>query len=994
LGFLRFDPTPYFEADDSWTGFVGPIEPLVPIGPAVPVGPVGIPGPATVPPATLRNEQPIWFTLTVSAAILRWRDLLPAISDAMFANIDFAMRDLPGDVLGRASRRSDGRFSLEIDHDATGVGWFVDPTPMDDFEFVPGGSRGMVAMPSTPAAGRVDLLTVLLHELGHVFGLPDLDGAAHPTSLMAETLAIGLRRAPTREDSVWTQATPSLDGFEIGETFLTHLDAPTFVVNGDFAISDPTSTNYGWKTLGSAVSPAGIGALQEDAFYNSRFTQMIKIPETATGLRFTVTAEFANNPGTVGDAFEFAMLDVHTGKPLLGTPAGLSGTDATLSLQSDGSLMAAPAVSAPSGSANGMTLQSGVATTFTIDLTSVRPGTIAAIYFDLLGFGELGTVIRIDDVGLVEKTLPSLSVSLDPGSDSGVAGDRLTRLATVDLVGATGSGLSVQLDTDGDGFDDGEVISDAAGNYKFTGVPIVEGANTFRVRATNPYGTTTEPLVVTRDSSPPQAVVNSPIANRLTASDLGYVELAWSDAGAAGLDPNSIGSDDVTVTGVSIDRVETLASGSIRYWYNDDGNTLPQGAIVITVRSGAAADYAGNVSDPVLVNFSLDSRGPAATLIDPTPATKLKTDVGYVDIAWADAGEAGFDPASLDKDDVRITGVSIDRFTVLPSGAVRYWYGDDGDKLAKGAITVTAARGATTDKLGNVSEPLNASFDFEPPQRVPVESTGSFNVNVYGRQQNRLTGVWGFYASLTNKSLSSFDGPIRLLITGLAPTGSTVVNAHGTLTDGTPYFDITNPGRLSKGMTTGAVVIGIRTPSPRVNFNFTPVVMAIPIAAGEGETASQFGSFRSVAAAFEPVAPQFRNAASPMDVNGDGRVTPLDALRVINHLDRGDDLINQELADLVGMMVSPMVDVDGSDDVTRQDAAAILEHLATLIGRDVASSSDATASELPVGLTSLNRAAFDSALLGFLDEDDEEDDEDREALERADWEDGLFGPSL
>ena len=852
----------------------------------------------------------------------------------------------------------------------------------------------MVAIPSTPAARRVDLLTVLLHELGHVFGLPDLDGGTHPTSLMAETLAIGLRRAPTREDSVWTQATPSFDGFAIGETFLTHLDAPTYVVNGDFAIGDPTSANYGWKTLGSALSPAGIGALKEDPLYNSRFMQMIKVPETATGLRFTLTADFANNPGTVGDAFEFAMLDVHTGKPLLGTPAGLTGTDAMLSLQSDGSLMAAPAVSAPSGSANGMTLQSGVATTFTVDLTSVRPGTIAAIYFDLLGFGELGTVIRIDDVGLVDKTLPSLSVSLDPASDSGVAGDRLTRLPTVDLVGATGSGLSVQLDADGDGFDDGEVISDAAGNYKFTGVPIVEGTNTFRVRATNPYGTTTEPLVVTRDSSPPQAVVNAPIANRLTASDLGYVELAWSDAGAAGLDPISIGSDDVTVTGVSIDRIEQLPSGSVRYWYNDDGNTLPQGAIVITVRSGAAADYAGNVSDPVMVNFSLDSRGPAATLVDPAPATKLKTDVGYVDIAWADAGESGFDLASLDKDDVRITGVSIDRFTVLPSGAVRYWYGDDGDKLAKGAITVTAVRGATTDKLGNASEPLSAAFDFEPPQKVPVESTGSFNVNVYGRQQNRLTGVWGFYASLTNKSLSSFEGPIRLLITGLAPTGSTVVNAHGTLADGTPYFDITNAARLSKGMTTGAVVIGIRTPSPRVNFNFTPVVMAIPIAAGEGEAASQFGSFRSVAAAFEPVAPQFRNAASPMDVNGDGRVTPLDALRVINHLDRGDDLINQELADLVGMMVSPMVDVDGSNDVTRQDAAAVLEYLATLIGRDVASSSDATAPELPVGVTSLNRAAFDSALLGFLDEDEEEDDEDREALERADWEDGLFGPSL
>ena len=45
-----------------------------------------------------------------------------------------------------------------------------------------------------PPAG-MDLLTVVVHELGHQLGLPDLDTSAHPGDLMAEGLVPGVRRA-------------------------------------------------------------------------------------------------------------------------------------------------------------------------------------------------------------------------------------------------------------------------------------------------------------------------------------------------------------------------------------------------------------------------------------------------------------------------------------------------------------------------------------------------------------------------------------------------------------------------------------------------------------------------------------------------------------------------------------------------------------------------------------------------------------------------------
>jgi hypothetical protein len=40
----------------------------------------------------------------------------------------------------------------------------------------------------------MDLLTAVLHEMGHLVGRPDLDPRAYPDSLMADLLATGVRR--------------------------------------------------------------------------------------------------------------------------------------------------------------------------------------------------------------------------------------------------------------------------------------------------------------------------------------------------------------------------------------------------------------------------------------------------------------------------------------------------------------------------------------------------------------------------------------------------------------------------------------------------------------------------------------------------------------------------------------------------------------------------------------------------------------------------------
>ncbi|MCI0458277.1 MAG: Ig-like domain repeat protein [Gemmataceae bacterium] len=73
-----------------------------------------------------------------------------------------------------------------IDPDAAGHGWFVDPTPFDDEEFDDAGN----ALAGSGAEGRMDLLTAVLHEFGHLAGLGDDSGSA----LMAPLLGTGTRR--------------------------------------------------------------------------------------------------------------------------------------------------------------------------------------------------------------------------------------------------------------------------------------------------------------------------------------------------------------------------------------------------------------------------------------------------------------------------------------------------------------------------------------------------------------------------------------------------------------------------------------------------------------------------------------------------------------------------------------------------------------------------------------------------------------------------------
>jgi hypothetical protein len=112
----------------------------------------------------------------VREAVRRWT--AAGVPAASLAGLRIAIADLPGSMLGQAQGST-----VYIDRDAAGHGWFIDRTPRTDTEFLRRGNQGEL--------GRIDLLTAVMHEIGHVLG-HDHD----PAGVMGEVLEPGERKVP------------------------------------------------------------------------------------------------------------------------------------------------------------------------------------------------------------------------------------------------------------------------------------------------------------------------------------------------------------------------------------------------------------------------------------------------------------------------------------------------------------------------------------------------------------------------------------------------------------------------------------------------------------------------------------------------------------------------------------------------------------------------------------------------------------------------------
>ena len=147
-------------------------------------------GPAANPTSTVLNAADL--DATAAAAVARWQQAgLTAAQQSALNGIVFTIADLPGAMLG-----GETESTIFVDANAAGYGWYVDPTPADDAEFGLTIASTELGATDPVAATQMDLLTVLMHEIGHRLGLDDVALIDNAHGLMAESLNVGIRRLP------------------------------------------------------------------------------------------------------------------------------------------------------------------------------------------------------------------------------------------------------------------------------------------------------------------------------------------------------------------------------------------------------------------------------------------------------------------------------------------------------------------------------------------------------------------------------------------------------------------------------------------------------------------------------------------------------------------------------------------------------------------------------------------------------------------------------
>ena len=318
----------------------------------------------------------------------------------------------------------------------------------------------------------------------------------------------------------------------------------------------------------------------------------------------------------------------------------------------------------------------------------------------------------MDNVVLLGDLPPRLQLELDGASDSGLPNDSLTNLTSVRLVGTTDPIQAVLLDINGDGFNDGNTTADAFGDFHFDDVPLAEGANQIRVQATNQQGANVVTRTITLDTQRPTGQLVDPEPDTAILQDPGFVVVQWTDSGAAGLDPATLGVGDIAISGVTVDRIEDLGNGLVRYHYNDDGDALPGRNVDVVLVPGEVADRAGNVNLEKTQSFVLVTLPPLPSLAGPT--TGLEGSL--VELVGSAVDRSGANsPIRLDW----TVAKNGSAFAAGTGGEIRFTPNDDG--IYEVTLTATDDEGAS-DTITHTVDVANVA----PTPSITGPATGSF----------------------------------------------------------------------------------------------------------------------------------------------------------------------------------------------------------------------------------------------------------------------------
>ncbi len=366
--------------------------------------------------------------------------------------------------------------------------------------------------------------------------------------------------------------------------------------NGGFDQANSAKPDFGWATRGSAVVVSGEGVLNSGGEQLSQFSQTFLVPANTLALRFTlVSAQLSGTASESPTAFEVALVSSSDLGQTIASISEFTRTDATVNLQSDGSLRYSSNVKVAGAGASGQAFEVTQPVKVEIDLRKVPAGSVVTLFFNLVGT-KAGSRVVVDHVAFVSAS--SLEFDLASGSDSGVKGDRITNIGSVGLTGGTGPNQEVLLDLDGDGFDDGRAVADVNGEFGFSNVGLKAGENLIRMQITNATGTVVASRTIVLDQVAPKLVDFVIVDGQLQRSMVTNLRLGFDEDVSASLSANNLVLQNTT-TSVPVDaaalQLQMEAQNRVRIVFSTlPGGSLVDGNYVFQLTAAGITDAAGN----------------------------------------------------------------------------------------------------------------------------------------------------------------------------------------------------------------------------------------------------------------------------------------------------------------------------------------------------------------------------------------------------------------
>lgn len=687
------------------------------------------------PPAEIAKLAQADLETMVSSALALWKasGLTPEQEEHL-RSLTFEVSSLDGIRLGEA----DGHI-IRIDADAGGSGWYVDAS---DKHFKASSATRFSTSPSAAPAGRLDLLTAILHEMGHTLGLEDSYLEKDRDSLMYGFLTLGERRLPAKRQAFGARS----HGHKHGEThFLTGAvnigvlpPGKSVTISYDVIIDNPATTTS--LSSQATVSGSNFSNVLTDDLVSGGDPLLPGAADPTVTLINLPDVSVAVSPASVledsGDTITFTFTrEAPTTSAMtvnfsaVGSGADLA-TDFTVA-SGTGTATYTPAtglgtIVIPIGSTTATMVVTPVSDIQVEASESVVINVAAGTSYDIGIPASASSTITNDDTGVRVNALP----------DAALFEDQVINFAyTFQRIGVTTGTITVNFSVGGTATFSTDYTQSGASTFSTTSGTVVFGP-----------GETTK--VVTLDPTNDNLVEGNETITLAATSGSGYIVLAPSNQ------TGTIVDDDVNVALTSVvpsSSVEDSGTGMV-YTFTRSGGSVANALTANVTVSGTA----GLTGDYATLGFSTFNTGTgAATIVFSGGATtKTVTITPSSDVTGepdetviltvapngTPAVTGGYSPASSPNDTATGTIVNDDTqvsVAVTPSPVgessgtpMVYTFTRTGSTAA--AQVVNFSIGGTATNTTDYTAASSGTFTYTPPTgtiTIPIgQSTATLSV--------------------------------------------------------------------------------------------------------------------------------------------------------------------------------------------------------------------------------------------------------------------------